>query len=317
MVRQKSMAERGKPEHPENPYNPVSVLRASLVSSEEDDGMKYVSEEKKPLRGFIPPPDVGPVEWVIRPPPSSSNEYSVTQLWGWRTNLERALKRIDEAKVIEITNAHPIEEVRDFCEIRALLNKFTELGMKESCRLLLDYCAVSPEGVQAPYITDQMLDWMKTGGYGGHGKTPLIIASSAGHYEVCELLIDRNASLEASDNNITQSNALAHAACRGHRDIVKLLCQKDPNLIKQKDSGGFDCIDAVEFHLLIFENCNTKMFEKILVTLREYDQRCSYCRAEPAILQTCPCEKERYCGVDCQKKRWKKHKELHNKIMEK
>ena len=291
---------------------------------DEDNGLRYVSEKKEPLGDFIPPSDF-PVDWFICPPPSNdegTSMYKNSQLWGWRTNLERAIKKMDEAKVVEITNARSIEEVREFCEIRALLNKFTERGMKDSCRLLLDHCHVSVEGVQDACKNDNWSMYInmknKGKGYGSnhhHGRSPLMIAAHDGYYEICKLLLDHSSSVKAIDHK-TGGNALSLALSQGHKDIVRLFCKTDASVIAHKDFQGNDCIDTAE-EFCAHENCNTRLYEKILEILREYDDRCSHCKAKPAVLYSCPCGKERYCNSICQKKRWKKHKWLHTKVMEK
>ncbi len=280
-----------------------------------ENGLRYVSEKEQPLGNFTPPSDV-PAKWFIRPPPPNETFYKNSQLWGWRTNLERAIKKIDEERVINITNAHSVEEVREFCEIRNLLNKFAERGMKDSCRLLLDHCHVAVEGVQDPHLKDEWLTYMKPGQVSSNGRTPLMIAAQDGWYEICELLLDHNASIIATDE-ITGRNALAISVYQGHTDIVKLLCKEDASAIGIKDLRSSDCIDAAEEQCCKNDNCSAKLYGKILEILREHDDRCSCCKAKPPVLLSCPCGKERYCDPNCQKKRWKEHKGLHAKVMEK
>ncbi len=103
----------------------------------------------------------------------------------------------------------------------------------------------------------------------------------------------------------------------GHKDIVKLLCKSDPSMISYKDMLGLDCIECAQEHLKKNKDNDdvSRLYEKIIEILREFDERCSYCKAKPAKLRSCPCKKERYCDVNCQRKRWKEHKELHMKVL--
>eukprot|EP00551_Chaetoceros_affinis_P004256 CAMPEP_0203664510 /NCGR_PEP_ID=MMETSP0090-20130426/1911_1 /ASSEMBLY_ACC=CAM_ASM_001088 /TAXON_ID=426623 /ORGANISM="Chaetoceros affinis, Strain CCMP159" /LENGTH=564 /DNA_ID=CAMNT_0050527783 /DNA_START=115 /DNA_END=1809 /DNA_ORIENTATION=- len=282
------------------------------------DKENYVSEEYEDLGGWVPP-DVAPAHWFAHKT-KLHEPCRPTELYGWRTNLSRAIENADESKVIEITNAHSAEDVRDFCEISILLQSMAGQGLKESCRLLIEYCSVSVEGVQAPYIKDEWRYYMKMAGHGGHTMTPLMVAACEGYYEVCELLLDHNADICAAENQQGKT-ALHFAVAMGHRDVVKLLCKRNAD-ISMTDRDHYDAIDVADFILRneSYEKigCTAKQFEKIAESLREYDcDRCSSCKSSAGLLRQCPCHKERYCDGKCQMQRWHCHKVLHKKVMEK
>ncbi len=105
--------------------------------------------------------------------------------------MTRAIRKIDKAKVIEIINAHPIDEVSEFCELRTLLNYCVIKGMKDACILLLDYCSVSVEGKEAQHLqNEESINIMRASGYADDMITPLISAAYYGYYEICELLVN-------------------------------------------------------------------------------------------------------------------------------
>jgi len=296
-----------------------SLLKSTNSEQDALDPALYVSEKPQPMRGWVPPDDAAvPLHWFICPPDNDVS-YRLAQLWGWRTNLERAILKADEDKVKSIANEHPIEDLREYCEIRTLLQKMAQNGMKQSCQLLIEYCGVSVEGVQASYVTEEWREMQKDSGDGGGGRTPLMIAAHMGQYEACECLLEHHASVDAIDWNIS-SIALHFAIFGGHKDVVKLLC-KHGSKISLENRGGQDSIDLAECFMqpeqMAVSGSSEKQMRSILEILREYDNRCSYCRDRPAVLKECPCHKERYYNNECQRARWKDHKKLHNKIVAK
>ena len=80
---------------------------------------QYVSEEIEDLNGWVPPYNA-PAHWFVKKP-EPFVPFQPVNLCGWRTNLGRAIENADESKVIEITNTHSAEEVREYCEITSLL----------------------------------------------------------------------------------------------------------------------------------------------------------------------------------------------------
>ena len=294
---------------------------AKLLHRKHENSDDYVSEEMEDLQGWSPP-YTAPRHWYATKP-EVNILTRVIHLWGWRTNLQRAIENADESKVIEITSERSAEDVREFCEIISLLYSVAFKGMKESCRLLIDYCSVSVDVVQPQDIPDEWMYYMKFMGQARrcrYNLTPLMAAAYEGYYEACELLLDRNADVNAVSTDGMSCTALRNACTNGHKDVVKLLCKRNAD-ISQADENGFDVIDTVQYILNqgegLFTRCTMQQYQKIVEILHEYDTRCSFCKNGLGILRQCPCHKERYCDGNCQMQRWHCHKALHRKVMEK
>lgn len=254
----------------------------------------YVSETKKPLKGFTT--SKVPMHWLTCPPPQGK-KYRLCDLWGWRTNLEFAIYNLDEERVKKITSEHTQEEIREFCEIRQLLQKCALNGMVNGCKLLLKHCKVHVEGKRASTFPQA---WMKMAEEGcsdedAVGYTPLIAAAREGHYDVCELLLQFGASVEILDKKLN-APAIQHAISQGQKDIVRLLCQYKSD-ISFRNIFGQDSIDVTESFMqpecIVGSGTPLRQFQKIAEILREYDDRCSYCRMKPTQLKHCPCHKEK------------------------
>ena len=67
------------------------------------------------------------------------------------------------------------------------------------------------------------------------GWTCLIDAASYGHLDICRLLIDKGAQVEAKDSD--GWTPLHSAALRGHVEIVRLLCDRGAD-VEARDNGG-------------------------------------------------------------------------------
>jgi len=65
--------------------------------------------------------------------------------------------------------------------------------------------------------------------------TPLIAASSEGHLEIANMLIDANANVNAKDKD--ETNSLMAAAAKGHTDIVETLLKAGANVNEQNVDG--------------------------------------------------------------------------------
>ncbi len=129
---------------PHNRSEVANFLGKSLLESANKDD--YVSEQRIPLNGWTPASEL-PLHWFACPPRDPRANYRETQLLGWRTNLERAIKNCDILKIKDIARVRDKEEVREFCELRVLLTKMAGTGMLDSCRALLEECRASPDGV--------------------------------------------------------------------------------------------------------------------------------------------------------------------------
>lgn len=108
----------------------------------------YVSETRAPMHGWTPPENsLVPMEWYSCPPPMDRS-YRLTELWGWRTNLERAILQADVEKVQTIAQRRDLDQVREFCECRILLTKVAGKGMLKACQALVELCNVAVDGVR-------------------------------------------------------------------------------------------------------------------------------------------------------------------------
>ena len=121
-------------------------------------------------------------------------------------------------------------------------------------------------------------------GHNGHSLTPLMITSCEGYYEVCELLFNHNA-----DINATEKCALHLAAIMGHKDVVKLLCKRNAD-ISHLDSQGVDAINTVDCIVKKkgYESigCTAKQFERIAEILCVYDiNLSSHCKNGMGLLR--------------------------------
>ena len=68
------------------------------------------------------------------------------------------------------------------------------------------------------------------------GRTCLMTAAEYGHLDICRLLIDKGAQMEATDNSGWTSLHLV--SWEGHIDIVRLLCDRGAD-IEARDNGGW------------------------------------------------------------------------------
>ena len=67
-------------------------------------------------------------------------------------------------------------------------------------------------------------------------KTSLILAASSNHIEVIKVLLQNNANIKAKDNN--GDHAAYSAACHGALDALKMLVEKDGDVIDLKGEYG-------------------------------------------------------------------------------
>jgi hypothetical protein len=271
----------------------------------------YVDEEPVSLGRWRPPTEEGdfPARWFARPP-NDPFSYRPTALCGWRTNLERAILREDTAKVNEIVNKYNAADIREYVECRMLLTKCAQRGLITACKLLIDKCGASTEGAQAP---DSESWWLEVQDASGNcdSLTPLQQAARNGQVESVKLLLDKGAEIDRIDKSNLRATALHHAISGRQTECCQVLCERGANL-RYKGSGG-DALGISEM-LADQDKFSERVQEKMQQILREFDSRCSACRA-PNPAKTCPCRKERYCDAACQKERWRKHKEYHRKVV--
>ena len=71
---------------------------------------------------------------------------------------------------------------------------------------------------------------------GEYGETCLMTAAYHGHLDICRLLIDKGAQLEAENSH--GGTPLHCAAVRGHVEIVRLLCDRGADIEARVNNGG-------------------------------------------------------------------------------
>ena len=296
--------------------DPTSVSSSELLGNVllahgQAYGDPYVSEEYVPFGSWSPPNKKGdlPVRWYSQPP-DDPNSWRPSELLGWRTNLERALLREDEAKVNEIVNKRNANDIREFVECRMLLTKAAKRGLITAMKLLIEKCNASVEGAQAP---DAKSWWLAVQDASGNcdSLTPLHQACRDGQVESVKYLLDKGADMCRIDRSNLRGSALHHAISGGQTECCRVLCERGADLTYEGYGG-----EAIDISELVVGNdvFRGRVQEKMQQILREYDQRCSYCRASNPP-KTCPCKKERYCDANCQKKRWKYHKKYHKEVV--
>jgi len=170
----------------------------------------------------------------------------------------------------------------------------------------LDFCGVSVEGVQAENTPTSWKAIQRSAG-SKDSTTPLHRAAFEGYSQVVELLLERGASLSPVDQ-LCEGTALHHAVSLGQLDCVRILCQHGASHSHSSPLDG-EPLD-LSYSMARQGGHHEQMQRKVRDILREYDPRCSNCRADDPP-KRCPCGLERYCDVDCQKARWKEHKKLH------
>jgi hypothetical protein len=70
----------------------------------------------------------------------------------------------------------------------------------------------------------------------------LFIASSRGHYEIVEFLIEKGVDLEERENGLNEETPLIKAAYGGHLEVVKLLIKEGAD-IHAKDKNDYTALD--------------------------------------------------------------------------
>jgi hypothetical protein len=272
-------------------------------------GNVYVSEKREPMYGWTPPEDsLVPKDWYVCPPPIDRS-FRLTELWGWRTNLERAVLQADVEKIQKIVQRRDSDQVREFCECRILLTKIAGKGMLKACQALVELCNVAVDGVR-----DTPGKWRKIQlEAGDDGTTPLHRAAFEGYLPVVEYLLEKGASVTTVDEKLA-GTALLHAVSQGHSDVVRALLEHGSDASYFSPTGG-EALDLSEM-MEMQGGAHVAAQRHIRQVLREYDPRCSHCRSAGPDIKKCPCQLERYCGRDCQRARWKAgHKKIHKEKM--
>lgn len=295
---------------PPDPDQDPRAFRQYLAKSMMEPA--YVSETRVPLRGWRPDEEgVVPLHWFARPPKPIDQGYRCTSLWGWRTNLERAVLQGDVAKIKDICQRYDALDIKEYCEMRCLLTNLAYDGKLASCRALLEDCNVAVDGELDPSTPYQWKEFQRQAG--GDGTSPLHRAAHGGYAEVVTLLLTHGASLSLRDQKQMHVPAIHYAVSQGHLDCIRILCEWGSDLSIVDATGE----DALSVSLWIGDKLGgpyVQLQEKVREILREFDPRCSNCQAHGQ-MKNCPCEKERYCNKACQVARWKHHKHLHRQLV--
>jgi ankyrin repeat protein len=80
---------------------------------------------------------------------------------------------------------------------------------------------------------------------GEYGATCLIIAAYYGHLDICRLLLDKRAQLEAKSSN--GCTPLYCAAAQGHNDVVRLLCDRGAD-VEARSVNGWRPLHRTAYH---------------------------------------------------------------------
>lgn len=182
--------------------------------------------------------------------------------------------------------------------------------MLKACEALLDFCLVAVDGVR-----DTPSQWRRMQKEAGDtGTTPLHRAAFEGFLPVVNLLLERGASVNAGDDKLG-GTALLHAVSQGHADVVRALLEhgSDPSYYAPTGGEALDLSQMMEMQ----GGAHVAAQKRVRQVIREYDPRCSHCRAPGPSIKECPCHLERYCaGRECQRIRWKQHKKQHKEKMD-
>lgn len=217
---------------------------------------------------------------------------------------------VDTDKIREIAQRCDPDKVRGFCECRILLTKVAEKGMLKACQELIDLCHVAVDGIRATSMEYRRMQVAA----GDTGTTPLHRAAFEGFLPVVNFLLERGASVTATDDTL-EGTALMHAVSQGHVDCVRALLEHDGSDLTYFSPTGGEALDLSQM-MEMQGGAHVTNQRRVRQVLREYDERCSHCRSSGSSIKKCPCHLERYCGRECQRARWKEHKQQHKEKME-
>lgn len=92
-----------------------------------------------------------PMHWFCRSPNDPKYIHArLTQLWGWRTNFENAFKLGNIPKIHSILQRQKPEDIAEFIENRNLLYRFSESGLLDMVKRLVEDCHALIDGIQSP-----------------------------------------------------------------------------------------------------------------------------------------------------------------------
>ena len=269
-----------------------------------------------------------PLEWFVRRP-STHDDFRMTQLWGWRTDLFNAVS-VGDADIISPLCREHGEIATVYCEMRLLLSKAASAGHTGAMAALIDDGGVHVDGCRAPAPPPAAASQpgglsvyrlhQQGAGDDGHaaGTTPLFQAVYNGRAAAVKLLLDRGA--DPSIESGTGIPPLHMAAHRCNKDVIALLLMGGAS-VTQIDSHGQRAVDVARNESQHPDASNAMRWNKVATMLEPAADggaakawRCEQCDARGCTL-TCPCKTVKYCSAECQKRGWKSHKNEHKALM--
>ena len=269
-----------------------------------------------------------PLEWFVRRP-STHDDFRMTQLWGWRTDLFNAVS-VGDAEIISRLCREHGEIATVYCEMRLLLKKSASAGHTGAMAALIDDGGVHVDGCRAPAPPPAAASQpgglsmfrahQHSAGDSGDsaGTTPLFQAVYNGRAAAVKLLLDHGA--DPSIGSGTGIPPLHMAAHRCNKDIIALLLMGGAS-VTQLDSHRQRAVDVAQNESRHPGASNAMRWNKIATMLEPAADggaakawRCEQCDARGCTL-TCPCKTVKYCSAECQKRGWKSHKNEHKALM--
>lgn len=258
-----------------------------------------------------------PRHWYIRSPPLYG-QYKERDLFGWRSNLENAVRRGDCDRTTQICAMRPPDDVSEYVNMRLLLRKMAETGQLDICKVLFTCAGANLDCVHSPNNKQEWAAYQLEAGNSRDGfqNFPLIEAAYNSHVHVVEWLIKQGATLNLQNGK--RRTALHYAVSFGSKDIVLLLL-KNGAKSDLVDDNGFTAIDVARGCAADDAGSRTR---RVIVEMLTPDAdgniagltwpttNCATCETPSSKLR-CPCGRVTYCSKECQKSDWTSHKRLH------